>query len=588
MSGPDESTEPPVEPVEQIEPPVETVEQIEPPAEPVEQIEPVVEPVAQVEQPEPGEELDPATGLPQIPWRRLSPRMLLVHPVHSLIRFLPALVVIFLARRSSSDSGGQLVELGATVLVVLVGLLHYFTTRFRIWNGQIELRSGLFVRQRLATPADRVRTVDLTSTPYHRILGLSKVVIGTAASGHGAEKIELNALPTAEARTLRDELIHVRSLAAGAALAATPAPGSPGSPAQPGRGRILDAVLADLTGGTAAGIELVRLDPRWVRYAPLTTAGLLSALTIVGFGSQLIRGMSDQFWSQVVDVGQSAASSLGWLVALVVAVGGLTVVAVLAIAGYLLQFWGFRLTRHAGGTLHVSRGLLTTREVSIEEKRLRGVDIGEHLGLRLVGGARLSAIATGLGRADDSGPRSVLVPPAPRSVVLGVADRILGDATALTGPLIGHPIAARRRRVIRATVFPAVLALGAALWAGFGDLPWWPTWVLVGFAALGAPLGLDRYAGLGHLVTPEHLVTRSGTFGRSRAALERDGIIGWVERETFFQRRAGLVSMVATTAAGAKGYVVHDCSGQQALAVMAEINPALIAQFAGDSAPIEQ
>ena len=50
---------------------------------------------------------------------------------------------------------------------------------------------------------------------------------------------------------------------------------------------------------------------------------------------------------------------------------GLVAVPLMAVIGYLLQFWGFRLTQPRGGTLHVARGLLTTRETSIEEKRLR-------------------------------------------------------------------------------------------------------------------------------------------------------------------------------------------------------------------------
>ena len=43
----------------------------------------------------------------------------------------------------------------------------------------------------------------------------------------------------------------------------------------------------------------------------------------------------------------------------------LIVVSLLSLAGYVLSYWGFRLTRHPGGTLQVSRGLLTTRATSI-------------------------------------------------------------------------------------------------------------------------------------------------------------------------------------------------------------------------------
>ena len=89
----------------------------------------------------------------------------------------------------------------------------------------------------------------------------------------------------------------------------------------------------------------------------------------------------------------------------------LVAVVVASTVGYALAFWDFRLTRHPGGTLHVTRGLITTRATTIEERRLHGVEISEPLLLRMVAGARLIAIATGLrvGRGAERGG-SLLAP----------------------------------------------------------------------------------------------------------------------------------------------------------------------------------
>jgi hypothetical protein len=81
---------------------------------------------------------------------------------------------------------------------------------------------------------------------------------------------------------------------------------------------------------------------------------------------------------------------------LVLAVAGGIVVAVLVVTllstiGYVLAYWGYRLTRHAGGTLHVARGLLTTRATSIEERRLRGAEIVD----------RIAAYAEEIGLIDE-------------------------------------------------------------------------------------------------------------------------------------------------------------------------------------------
>ena len=80
-----------------------------------------------------------------------------------------------------------------------------------------------------------------------------------------------------------------------------------------------------------------------------------------------------------------------------------------------------------------------------------------------------------------------------------------------------------------------------------------------------AGLAYDRYNGLGHAVLPGWLITRSGSLDRKRHSLEADGVIGWTVRETFFQRRAGVATVIAATPAGTGGYDVIDLPAENAL-----------------------
>jgi len=99
---------------------------------------------------------------------------------------------------------------------------------------------------------------------------------------------------------------------------------------------------------------------------------------------------------------------------LAVAVAVLLCLVLISTAGYVALFWNFRLTRLAGGTLRVTRGLLSTRATTIDAQRLRGIEISEPLLLRAAGGARCIAITTGLrvGRGAERGG-SLILPPAP-------------------------------------------------------------------------------------------------------------------------------------------------------------------------------
>lgn len=92
-------------------------------------------------------------------------------------------------------------------------------------------------------------------------------------------------------------------------------------------------------------------------------------------------------------------------------------------------------------------------------------------------------------------------------------------------------------------------------------------------------LALDAYRSLGHTLSGGYLVTRSGTLRRSTAALQRAGVIGWTVRQSWFQRRAGLVTVTATTAAGAGAYSVRDADASEGLLFAAEAVPGLLEPF---------
>jgi putative membrane protein len=72
---------------------------------------------------------------------------------------------------------------------------------------------------------------------------------------------------------------------------------------------------------------------------------------------------------------------------------------------------------------------------------------------------------------------------------------------------------------------------------------------------------------------------RWGSLRGRRDALQRTGIIGWNVRQTFFQRRAGLVSLTATTAAGRQSYEILDLPETWAAGFADAAVPGLVSQF---------
>ncbi|MCW2793089.1 MAG: rane-flanked domain [Nocardioides sp.] len=478
-------------------------------------------------------------------WQRLDPRMLLVHPIRELIRFLPVLVGVFVA---GTASGGQWHLLGVGIPVGL-GVLRYLTTSFRITGGRIELRRGLLSRHVLSTPVDRVRTVDLTASPIHRIVGLTTVRIGTGtASTDDDDRIDLDGLPADRARRLREALLH-----------ATPEAREQASAADNAR-------------------VVLRFDPAWIRFAPLTSSGLVISAAVFGAVSQILNTVGWYEHHDVRDLTDPVAGTSPWVAVPLGLVVLLGVVAALSVAGYLVTNWGFTVTHtRADGSWHLRRGLFTTRETSLDDERVSGVSIAEPLGLRLAGGGRLSAIVTGLDRKQQGS--SVLVPPAPREVVLRTAREVLGVAGPVDAPLTGHGPRARTRRFTRALVPACAVGLAALAAYVFWGYPAWLAGVPLLALAAALALATDRAASLGHALVDGHVVARSGSILRRREVLAVGDVIGWNFRSTWFQRRAGLTSLVATTAGGRQSVTVLDVPDDAALALAGPALPHLLDQF---------
>lgn len=470
-------------------------------------------------------------------WQRLDPRMLLVHPVRELLRFIPVLLGVFVA--GDRGNGGGWWQVAGVGLPVGLGLLRYLTTTFRIDGGRVELRHGLLTRHVVSTALDRVRTVDLTASPIHRVLGLTQVRIGTG-SGTGKrdeQPLTLDGLPLGRARLLRAQLLH--SIA----------------PATPEQAQV-------------QGVRVVaRFAPDWLRFAPFTSSGLVIAGGVLGLGSQLA---GDLGWWDHLDL--TSLASATWASVAVLAVGALVLIVALSVLGYVVTNYGFVLSHTLpDGSWHVRRGLLTVRETSLDDDRVTGVVLGEPAGLRLAGGRRLSAVVTGLGR--ESGGKSSLIPPAPRAVAEQVAAELVGAPGPVRVDLTRHGPRATRRRYTRALVPALVVAVLLA----FG--PWWARALAVLVLVAAIALAIDRAAALGHAVSEGRYVARHGSLTRTRTVIATGSVIGWNLRATWFQRRAGLVTLTATMAGGSQSVRLPDVPRERAEQVAEQATPGLLSVF---------
>jgi putative membrane protein len=502
-------------------------------------------------------------------WSRLSPRKLLLDPVKVLRQALVPVVVGLIGVSQSDNRFWPFLLPVAVIGPVVLGAIPWLTTHYRLTDTQIQVRRGLLNKSTSTAPLERVRSVDLEASLLHRILGLEKVQIGT---GVDDDRIELDALAVADAAALRTTLLRRRSTAEALPvtdpLVTDPLVTDPSVAAQP-------APAPD-----PAPEVLARIDWSWLRFAPFSLARLVLVAGAVGVVSQFADDLP--IWNE-----GTATSVWAWVrqfalvaVVTVVLVVGLAGWVLVAVTGYVVQWWNFRLVREHG-SLHLTTGLFTTRSITVEEAKVRGVQLTEPALLRVVGGAGLSTLATGV----EHGVTEVL-PPCPRDVAVSVGEAVLVGSGPLVDPLVEHGPLARRRawfRQVRASLVLAVAA-GVAVW-WFEEPWWWAATIAVAALAFAALVGESSYRHLGHALADDHLVAGSGTLARIRTVLETDGIIGWVVAQSWWQRRIGLADLIATTAAGAESVLVRDVRLDVAVALADRATPGLLTAFV--TAPVE-
>jgi putative membrane protein len=456
-----------------------------------------------------------------------------LHPLAVLViarRFVGAgaLPVLVLAISAGTR---VIVPLVLGLLVAIgVAVLAWWRFRYRVAAGRLELHSGVVGSHVRTIPLDRVRGVVVTEPFVHRLLGLVKVEVEAAAGGESDAELSLAAVSRTEADKLREVLLGKRAATAEVSEPAT----------------------------------LFRATPRLLAVGGITSLSYLLAPTaVIG----VVLNLADDVPGGLVERGTETALThpLGITLTLVAAVA---LVFAIAAFGSLLVDWRFTLLDE-GERLTTARGLLTRRVVVLDRDRVRGTDVRDTPLRRPLGLASVTAIAAGL-RGRTGG--TTLAPVLPADAAAGLIRSVDTLAPDPAEPLAPHPPRARTRRLQRALVLPlAALAVAAAF------VEWWAIAVALVLSALAVFLALDRFRQLGHGYDGRRLTLREGSLRRRWSEVDPAGVVAYDVRSSPGQRRAGLCTVIVHLGQGAGSRRALDAGEGQATALLAALEPRLLA-----------
>jgi putative membrane protein len=250
--------------------------------------------------------------------------------------------------------------------------------------------------------------------------------------------------------------------------------------------------------------------------------------------------------------------------------GGLVLIAsaITAVIVSLLRDANYRVSR-IGDDIHVSRGLVSTRDSVLPLQRVQLVDIQRNWLRRLLGFASVRIHSAGGSGAAD---RRVTVPLLHDRAIDPFLREVLPGVPGVPS-LVAHPRPALRRAIFR-WLRPAV-TIAAVLWLAPVLTPFEPpepvriaSLVAIGVAAV---LAVVEYRQLAHGLTDRVVACRRGALSISTSLAPVVKVQAASTRANLFQRRLGLATVTAHVAGPGGDVEILDTSAEAAASLRARL-----------------
>ncbi len=487
-----------------------------------------------------------------------------LHPASVLLGLnLRQLIQLLVFPALASPVGAR----AALVVLVVVGaiglvlrILEWVRFHYSFDGDVFRVDAGVLTRNHRVLDVDRIQQVEVDRRLLPRLLGLAELRIETAGASAEIE-VELRVVTVSEARAL-DEAIRVGRARAN---------------------RLAGARAADVDESEALEPrrrEVLRVPLRHVVIASLTGARLLVFPAVIG-GAVELAGENLEEWFEVavkqlrvrgwvgygeivegpLTIGLAAAAVVAlWLVAAIV-------VGMLRDANFAIE--------QVEDDLHVSRGLLSTRDSVLPLWRIQLVQVHRNWLRSLLGYAAVRVYSAG-GSADAD--RRVTIPLLPAASVNSVIRELYPRAAGVP-ELTRHPRSAMRRAIFR-WLGPAV-ALVAAVW--LPPLIWLEPLraPVLGLLPAGVILGAAEYRQLAHGMTERIVASRRGALLVTVSLAPLAKVQGATIRANWFQRRLDLATVRVHIAGPGGDVEVLDVGTGDARALQARLiehsaHPALV------------
>ena len=267
--------------------------------------------------------------------------------------------------------------------IIAGGVLQYWFFRFRIEEDRIHIHQGVVRKTALDLPFDRVQGINVERSLIDRILGLVTVSLDTA--GSGTVEGQLPSVTSELADDLRGRIRASRPAKAADDVSAgdVPVVSAEGVTRETsGPAESLGQVLLKLRAG-----DIVRIG--------FANRNLVLAAAFLGIFGQSLAFVAERLDPIVEEAFLGAGTLIQVLVVIGFVIGFVIAGLAFSLLGAFLRYHGFTLWRE--GTAYRTRaGLLTQREVVVENRKIQQLTLSHNQILRLFRRHRLRALPAAL------------------------------------------------------------------------------------------------------------------------------------------------------------------------------------------------
>jgi putative membrane protein len=424
---------------------------------------------------------------------------------------------------------------GGFAFLLVLGTLNWWRFLYRIENGELQIKRGIFVRKNLYLTKDRIQVIDITSGVIQRMFGLVKLDIQTAGSSSREATIEAVTLEKAKE---------------------------------------INRILRETEGGDTAenGAQDEAKPHEESKVFELPAKELLIAASTSGsFGIAL--SILATLFSQIEPV-ISESEMFEYLFGLLPSQTDflliVSVIVIFVVFAWLLSFFStlftygnFRLEVKEK-ELVISRGIFEKKRITVPYNRIQAVHVAEGMIRQPLGYASVHLESAGYG--DDKGTGSiVLFPLVHRSNILQLLDEVLPDYRKHHEG-VKPPVRAARRYMLRSAFLITVIT--ASLYYLLSLNNW--IWIL---PALSVYWGWLKYRDAAAAWSDDILLLRSRALSRTTAYVKKKRVQDITYSQSWIQKYRNLCTVQVHVASGDQGksFTVRDLEQTDGLLLIREI-----------------